>query len=248
MNRTLLITGASRSTGAEIVLHAARAHFDVCINYARKHEQAESVVRQVRRQGVRAMTYQADIAKESEIIVMFKAVEKEIGPLYGLVNNAGITGKFCRVDELDHATTQRVMDVNIVGCMMTMCEAVRRMSKNHGGKGGVIINISSIASQLGSPGEYVNYAASKGAVNAMTIGLAKEVAKEGIRVNAVLPGIVDTEIHANSGKPNRFAERGTLIPMGRGGRPDEVANAVMWLLDEKITFTNGACIPVSGGV
>jgi NAD(P)-dependent dehydrogenase (short-subunit alcohol dehydrogenase family) len=132
--------------------------------------------------------------------------------------------------------------------MMTMCEAVRRMSKNHGGKGGVIINISSIASQLGSPGEYVNYVASKGTVNAMTIGLAKEVAKEGIRVNAVLPGIVDTEIHANSGKPNRFAERGALMPMGRGGRPDEVANAVMWLLDEKITFTNGACIPVSGGV
>jgi NAD(P)-dependent dehydrogenase (short-subunit alcohol dehydrogenase family) len=140
------------------------------------------------------------------------------------------------------------MDVNIVGCMMTMREAVKRMSTTHGGKGGVIINISSVAARLGSPGEYVHYAASKGAVDAMTIGLAKEVAKEGIRVNAILPGIVDTDIHANSGKPNRFTERGALMPMGRGGHPEEIANAVMWLLDDKNTFTNGACIPVSGGV
>ena len=194
------------------------------------------------------MIYQADMAKEAEIVAMFEAVDKELGPLHGLINNAGITGKFCRVDELDHATAQRVMDVNIVGCMMTMREAVKRMSTTHGGKGGVIVNISSVAARLGSPGEYVHYAASKGAVDAMTIGLAKEVAKEGIRVNAILPGIVDTDIHANSGKPNRFAERGALMPMGRGGHPEEIANAVMWLLDDKNTFTNGACIPVSGGV
>ena len=248
MNRTLLITGASRGIGAEIALQAARADFDICINYANNQEQAEAVASQIRNAGARAMIYQADMAKEAEIVAMFEAVDKELGTLHGLINNAGITGKFCRVDELDHATAQRVMDVNIVGCMMTMREAVKRMSTTHGGKGGVIINISSVAARLGSPGEYVHYAASKGAVDAMTIGLAKEVAKEGIRVNAILPGIVDTDIHANSGKPNRFTERGALMPMGRGGHPEEIANAVMWLLDDKNTFTNGACIPVSGGV
>jgi NAD(P)-dependent dehydrogenase (short-subunit alcohol dehydrogenase family) len=248
MSRTLLITGASRGIGAEIALQAARADFDICINYANNQEQAEAVASQIRNAGARAMIYQADMAKEAEIVAMFEAVDKELGTLHGLINNAGITGKFCRVDELDHATAQRVMDVNIVGCMMTMREAVKRMSTTHGGKGGVIINISSVAARLGSPGEYVHYAASKGAVDAMTIGLAKEVAKEGIRVNAILPGIVDTDIHANSGKPNRFTERGALMPMGRGGHPEEIANAVMWLLDDKNTFTNGACIPVSGGV
>ena len=248
MSRTLLITGASRGIGAEIALQAARADFDICINYANNQKQAEAVANQIRNAGARAMIYQADMAKEAEIVAMFEAVDKELGPLHGLINNAGITGKFCRVDELDHATAQRVMDVNIVGCMMTMREAVKRMSTTHGGKGGVIVNISSVAARLGSPGEYVHYAASKGAVDAMTIGLAKEVAKEGIRVNAILPGIVDTDIHANSGKPNRFAERGDLMPMGRGGHPEEIANAVMWLLDDKNTFTNGACIPVSGGV
>ena len=248
MSQTLLITGASRGIGAEIALQAAGAGFDICINYANNQEQAEAVASQVRSAGVQAMIYQADMAKEAEIVAMFEAVDKELGTLHGLINNAGITGKFCRVDELDHATAQRVMDVNIVGCMMTMREAVKRMSTTHGGKGGVIINISSVAARLGSPGEYVHYAASKGAVDAMTIGLAKEVAKEGIRVNAILPGIVDTDIHANSGKPNRFTERGALMPMGRGGHPEEIANAVMWLLDDKNTFTNGACIPVSGGV
>jgi NAD(P)-dependent dehydrogenase (short-subunit alcohol dehydrogenase family) len=248
MSQTLLITGASRGIGAEIALQAASAGFDICINYANNQEQAEAVASQIRSAGVQAMIYQADMAKEAEIVAMFEAVDKELGTLHGLINNAGITGKFCRVDELDHATAQRVMDVNIVGCMMTMREAVKRMSTTHGGKGGVIINISSVAARLGSPGEYVHYAASKGAVDAMTIGLAKEVAKEGIRVNAILPGIVDTDIHANSGKPNRFTERGALMPMGRGGHPEEIANAVMWLLDDKNTFTNGACIPVSGGV
>ena len=248
MSQTLLITGASRGIGAEIALQAASAGFDICINYANNQEQAEAVASQIRSAGVQAMIYQADMAKEAEIVAMFEAVDKELGTLHGLINKAGITGKFCRVDELDHATAQRVMDVNIVGCMMTMREAVKRMSTTHGGKGGVIINISSVAARLGSPGEYVHYAASKGAVDAMTIGLAKEVAKEGIRVNAILPGIVDTDIHANSGKPNRFTERGALMPMGRGGHPEEIANAVMWLLDDKNTFTNGACIPVSGGV
>ena len=179
MSRTLLITGASRGIGAEIALQAARADFDICINYANNQKQAEAVANQIRNAGARAMIYQADMAKEAEIVAMFEAVDKELGPLHGLINNAGITGKFCRVDELDHATAQRVMDVNIVGCMMTMREAVKRMSTTHGGKGGVIVNISSVAARLGSPGEYVHYAASKGAVDAMTIGLAKEVAKEG---------------------------------------------------------------------
>ena len=248
MNRIALITGASRGIGAEIACQAAKAGFDICINYASNQAQAEQVAEQVRAEGVRAMTYKADMAVEREITAMFKAVDEELGTLDALINNAGITGKFCRIDELDIKTAQRVIDVNVVGCLMTSREAVKRMSTVHGGKGGVIINISSVASRMGSPGDYIHYAASKGAVDSMTIGLAKEVAKEGIRVNAILPGIIDTEIHANSGKPDRFEERGAMMPMGRGGHPEEIANAVMWLLDENNTFTNGACIPVSGGV
>lgn len=248
MSKVLLITGASRGIGADVARHAARAGFDVCVNYASDHEQAEQVAADVRATGQKAMTFQADMAKEADIVALFNAVDAELGTLDALVNNAGITGKFSRIDELDHATAQRVMDVNVVGCLMTSREAVKRMSTLHGGKGGLIINISSVASKLGSPGEYVHYAASKGAVDAMTIGLAKEVAKEGIRVNAILPGIIDTEIHARSGKPNRFSERGAIMPMGRGGTTAEIANAVMWLLDEENTFTNGACISVSGGI
>ncbi|NQV98059.1 MAG: SDR family oxidoreductase [Rhodospirillales bacterium] len=248
MNRVLIITGASRGIGAEIAVQAARAGFDICINYASSGERAEQVAQQVRAEGVRAMTFQADMGAEAEIVALFKAVDETLGTVYGLVNNAGITGKFCRVDELDIETAQRVIDVNVVGCLITAREAVRRMSTKHGGKGGVIINISSIASKLGSPGEYVHYAASKGAIDVLTIGLAKEVAKENIRVNAIMPGIVDTEIHANSGRPNRIAERAHLLPMGRGGQPEEIANAVMWLLDDNNTFTSGACIPVAGAV
>ena len=247
MSQTLLITGASRGIGAEIALQAAGAGFDICINYANNQEQAEAVASQIRSAGVQAMIYQADMAKEAEIVAMFEAVDKELGTLHGLINNAGITGKFCRVDELDHATAQRVMDVNIVGCMMTMREAVKRMSTTHGGKGGVIINISSVAARLGSPGEYVHYAASKGAVDAMTIGLAKEVAKEGIRVNAVRPGLIETDIHASSGDANRVERLTSKVPMQRGGSAKEVAEAILWLASDNASYTTGSFIEVSGG-
>ncbi len=248
MNKSLIITGGSRGIGAEICLQAARAGFDICINYSQNADRAQHMLEQVRELGVRAITCKADMANEADIVAMFETVDAELGNLYGLINNAGITGKFCRVDELDYQTLRTVMDVNVIGCVIASREAVKRLSSLHGGAGGVIINISSIASRLGSPGEYVHYAASKGAVDVLTMGLAKEVAKENIRVNAILPGIVDTEIHAGGGRPNRFEERGQTLPMGRGGQPEEIANAVMWLLDENNTFTNGACIPVAGGV
>ncbi len=248
MSRVLLITGASRGIGAAIAQQAAKAGFDVCINYANDQAPAERVAEQVRAEGQRAMTFKADMGNEADIVDLFKAVDADLGTLDALVNNAGITGGFCRNDELDFETAQRIMAVNVVGCLMTQREAVRRMSTKHKGKGGVIINISSVASRTGSPNDYIHYAASKGAVDSMTIGLAKEVAKEGIRVNAILPGIVDTEIHAANGRPNRFADVGANMPMGRGGTPQEIANAVMWLLDENNSYTNGACISVSGGV
>lgn len=248
MNRVLLITGASRGIGAETARQAAKAGFDICINYANNQESAEEVADQVRSHGVRAMTFQADMGIESQINAMFEAVDREMGSLYGLINNAGITGKFCRIDELDIETAQRVIDVNVVGLMICCREAVKRMSTKHGGSGGIIVNISSIASKVGSPGEYVHYAASKGAVDVLTVGLAKEVAKEGIRVNAINPGIVHTDIHANSGRPNRIAEVSGRLPMGRGGQPEEIANAILWLLDDNNTFTSGACIPVAGAV
>ena len=248
MNRILIITGASRGIGAEIAVQAAQAGFDICINYASNSERAEDVAEQVRAHGVRAMTFKADMGSETEIVAMFKAVDQHLGTVYGLINNAGITGKFCRVDELDIETAQRVVDVNVVGCLISCREAVKRMSTLHGGTGGIIINISSIASKIGSPGEYVHYATSKGAVDVLTVGLAKEVAAENIRVNAINPGIVHTEIHADAGRPNRIAEKSPLLPMRRGGQPKEIANAVMWLLDDNNTFTSGACIPVSGAV
>lgn len=248
MNRTLIVTGGSRGIGAEICIQAAKAGFDICVNYSQNADRADQVLADVRAQGVRAMSFKADMGNEADIIALFEAVDRELGNLYGLVNNAGITGKFCRVDELDYEMLRQVMDVNVIGCLIASREAVKRMSTLHGGNGGVIVNISSIASKLGSPGEYVHYAASKGAVDVMTVGLAKEVAKENIRVNAILPGIVDTEIHAEGGRPNRFQERGQTLPMARGGQAEEIANAVMWLLDDNNTFTSGACIPVAGAV
>jgi len=248
MTKTLIVTGGSRGIGAEICIQAAKAGFDVCINYSQNAERAEQVLQAVRAHGVRAMSVKADMGNEADILALFEAVDAGLGNLYGLINNAGITGKFCRVDELDYETLRQVMDVNVIGCLIASREAIKRMSTRHGGTGGVIVNISSIASKLGSPGEYVHYAASKGAVDSMTIGMAKELAKENIRVNAILPGIVDTEIHAEGGKPDRFEERGKTLPMGRGGQPEEIANAVLWLLDENNTFTSGACIPVAGAV
>lgn len=248
MYRIMLITGGSRGIGACVAVQAAEQGYDLCINYHNNSAQADSVAETARQFGVRAITHQADTSDEAAVEAMFKAVDQSLGTVTAVVNNAGITGGFSRVDEVTAETLNRVMSVNVTGCFIVAREAVRRMSTRHGGKGGVIVNLSSGASITGSPGEYVHYAASKGAIDTMTIGLAREVAGEGIRVNAVNPAIIDTDIHAAGGYPDRFKEKGATLPMGRGGTPEEVANAVLWLLSDESSFTTGACLPLMGGM
>jgi len=247
MKPVLLITGASRGIGAAVAKLAAKDGYDICINYASAKDEAEKVASMAREAGVRAIIFQADTSNEAEVVAMFETIDRDLGPLTGVVNNAGITGKFCRVDELEADVLRRVLDVNVTGCFLVAREAVRRMSTRHGGAGGVIVNVSSMASLMGSPNDYVHYAASKGAVDSMTIGLSREVAGEGIRVNAVNPGIIDTEIHAGGGRPDRWRDKGETLPMGRGGTAQEVAEAIIWLLSDKSSFTTGACLTLSGG-
>jgi len=247
MTGVMLITGASRGIGAAIARLGAVRGYDLCINYANAADRAEQVADEVRGLGVRAITFKADTSCEEDVIAMFEAIDRELGQVSAVVNNAGITGGFSRVDEVDADMLRRIMDVNVTGCFLVAREAVKRMSTRHGGTGGAIVNVSSGASITGSPGEYVHYAASKGALDTMTIGLAREVAGESIRVNAVNPAIIDTEIHAAGGLPNRFRDKGATLPMGRGGTPEEVAEAVLWLLSEGSSFTTGACLRLMGG-
>jgi NAD(P)-dependent dehydrogenase (short-subunit alcohol dehydrogenase family) len=247
MSKLMLITGGSRGIGASVSLLAARQGYDLCVNYLNNAADADKIVKDARQFGVRAMSYKADTSKESDVMAMFEAVDQSLGTVTAVVNNAGITGGFSRVDEVTVETLCRVMNVNVTGCFIVAREAVKRMSTRRGGKGGAIVNVSSGASTTGSPGEYVHYAASKGAIDTMTIGLAREVAGEGIRVNAVNPAIIDTDIHASGGYPDRFKEKGATLPMGRGGTPDEVAAAVLWLLSDESSFTTGACLPLMGG-
>jgi len=248
MTNVLLVTGGSRGIGAAIARLGGRRGYDVCVNYASTSERAEEVAQEIRRSGQRVMTFRADTSVETDVISMFEELDRTLGPVRAVVNNAAITGGFGRVDELDAALLRRVMDVNVIGCFLVARESVKRMSTRHGGAGGAIVNVSSSASFTGSPGEYVHYAASKGALDSMTIGLAREVASEGIRVNAVNPAIIDTEIHAAGGLPDRFRDKGRQLPIGRGGTPEEVAHAVMWLLSKESSFTTGACLPLTGGL
>jgi NAD(P)-dependent dehydrogenase (short-subunit alcohol dehydrogenase family) len=242
-----LITGASRGIGAASALAAARLGFDIALNYANNQQAAQEVAEQVRALGREAVVLQADIGNQTEVLQLFKSVDEHLGTITALVNNAGILENHSRVDAMSIERWERVFRINVFGCFMCAKEAVKRMSHLHGGLGGSIVNVSSVASRLGSPFEYVDYAASKGAVDAMTLGLAKEVAAEGIRVNAVRPGLIYTDIHASGGEPNRVDRLSSLIPMKRGGSAQEVADAVAWLLSDQSAYVTGTTIDVSGG-
>ena len=247
MNRTLLITGASRGIGAAAALLAAERGWDVAVNYTRDAAAAEAVAAQVRAAGRRALVIQADVADEAQVLAMFARLDAEWGPLGGLVNNAGVVDVASRVDAMSAARIQRMFAVNVFGTMWCAREAVKRMSTRHGGSGGSIVNLSSVASRLGSPAQYVDYAAAKGAIDVFTLGLAREVATEGVRVNAIRPGIIDTDIHASGGQPERARQLASQIPMQRPGRADEVATMILWLLSDEASYTTGAVIDVTGG-
>jgi NAD(P)-dependent dehydrogenase (short-subunit alcohol dehydrogenase family) len=247
MSKVIVVTGGSRGIGAATVRLAAERGYAVCINYRNNRKAAEDVATEARRIGVRAIAVAADVAVEADVVRLFGTVDRELGRVDALVNNAGVLEKQVRLEEMDAARLMRVFATNVVGPLLCAREAVRRMSTRHGGGGGAIVNVSSLASKLGSPGEYVDYAASKGAVDTLTVGLSRELAEEGIRVNAVRPGIIDTEIHASGGEPNRVERLSAIIPMKRGGRPDEVAAAILWLLSDEASYTTGTFIDVAGG-
>jgi NAD(P)-dependent dehydrogenase (short-subunit alcohol dehydrogenase family) len=242
-----LVTGGSRGIGAATCLLAAERGYAVCVNYRENRAAADAVVGEIERRGGRAFAAQADVASESDVVRLFEAIDARLGRLTALVNNAGIIDTQARVEQLDAARIARVFATNVTGAFICAREAVRRMSTAHGGAGGAIVNVSSRAAQLGSPGEYVDYAASKAAVDALTIGLAKEVAREGIRVNGVRAGIINTEIHASGGEPGRAARLGPQMPMGRAGEAIEVARAIVWLLLGEASYTTGSFIDVAGG-
>ncbi len=243
----LLITGGSRGIGAATARLAARRGWDVAINYARDSSAAEQVAAEVRALGRRAITVAADVADESAVLAMFGRIDTELGRLTGLVNNAGIVAMQARLVDMDVARWQRMFAVNITGSLLCAREAARRMSTLLGGAGGAIVNLSSVAARLGGPGMYVDYGASKGAIDTFTLGLAVELASEGVRVNAVRPGIIDTDIHADSGDRSRPQSAAATIPMKRPGTADEVAAAIVWLLSDEASYTTGAVLDVSGG-
>ena len=247
MTRNLLVTGGSRGIGAAIARLAAERGYAVCLSYHTDRSAAEAMVAGITAQGGTALAVQADVAVEADVLRLFAECDARLGPLDAFVNNAGILARQMRVDEMDAGRLERVFATNITGAFLCAREAVRRMSTRHGGRGGAIVNLSSRAARIGSPGEYVDYAASKAAIDTLTLGLAKEVATEGVRVNAVAPGLIETTIHASGGEPGRVDRLRTLVPMQRGGQPEEVARAILWLLSDEASYVTGALVDVTGG-
>jgi NAD(P)-dependent dehydrogenase (short-subunit alcohol dehydrogenase family) len=244
---TLVVTGASRGIGAAIATLAGSRGFSVAVNFSGAETEARSIAERIVSGGGRACAIRADVASEEDVVRLFEVAERELGPIKALVNNAAITGGFSRVDSVSAKTLAEVMAVNVAGAFLCAREAVRRMSTRHGGSGGAIVNISSRAAKNGSAGEWVHYAASKGAIDSFTIGLAREVATEGIRVNAVAPGLIETGLHAAHGAPDRLDRLSATIPMQRPGTPLEVAEGVLWLLSPAASYTNGAILEIGGG-
>lgn len=249
-NRIALVTGGSRGIGAATAVLAARQGWAVAVNYARNAEAAQAVVQQITAAGGTAIAVQGDVAVEADVMAMFAAVDQQLGhrgPLGALVNNAGVVDVPARVDEMGGERLRRMFDINVLGSFYCAREAVRRMSTRHGGAGGSIVNVSSAAARLGAAGQYVDYAAAKGAIDVLTLGLAREVAAEGIRVNAVRPGLIETEIHASGGLPDRVRDLAHQVPMGRGGTAQEVAEAIVWLMGDASPYTTMTLMDVSGG-
>ncbi len=245
--RTVLVTGGGRGIGAATSLLAARHGWAVAVNYARDAPSADALVARIRAAGGTALAVCADVADEAQVLAMFARVDAEMPPLGALVNNAGVVDRAARVDAMSAARLQRMFAVNVVGSMLCAREALRRLSTRHGGTGGSIVNLSSAAARLGSPGEYVDYAAAKGAIDVFTLGLAREVATEGVRVNAVRPGLIETDIHASGGQSDRLQRMTPLIPMQRAGTSEEVAEAIVWLLSDASSYTTGSVLDVTGG-
>lgn len=247
MKKVLIMTGGSRGIGAATAKLAAAQGYLVCVNYLTNQQAADAVVAEIRASGGTALAMQADLSVEAQIVALFQRVDKELGPVTALVNNAGILETQSSLVDMDQGRLQRVLAANVMGPMLCAREAVKRMSVKLGGKGGAIVNVSSVASRTGSPGEYIDYAASKGALDSFTIGLSKEVADQGIRVNSVRPGFIYTDIHASGGEPGRVDRIKDAIPMKRGGQPEEVAQAILWLLSEQASYATGTFIDLAGG-
>jgi NAD(P)-dependent dehydrogenase (short-subunit alcohol dehydrogenase family) len=247
MDKVLIVTGGSRGIGAATARIAGRRGYAVCVNFLKNKVAAKQIVDKINADGGQAIAVGADISKEEEVLELFSTVDDSLGKISALVNNAGILESQMRIEDMDAMRLNRVFLTNITGSILCAREAVKRMSIKNGGNGGTIVNLSSAAARLGSPGEYIDYAASKGAIDTFTRGLAQEVAEEGIRVNAVRPGVIETDIHASGGEPGRVERIKDTIPLKRGGKPEEVARAIMWLLSSESSYTTGALLEVSGG-